>query len=90
MAQAPVLGCSTRKVQWGRAYFEKPIHPEFIPWPLQRGMTGEPATPRNPNCPKCGTGMRLFGIEPDAPGLELLTFECPKCLHIETKLAKID
>jgi hypothetical protein len=30
--------------------------------------------------------MRLLGIEPDAPGLELLTFECVKCRHIETVL----
>jgi hypothetical protein len=33
--------------------------------------------------------MRLFGIEPNKPGFELLSFECPSCLHIETKLGKI-
>jgi hypothetical protein len=34
--------------------------------------------------------MRLFGIEPNKPGFELLSFECPGCHHIETKLGKID
>ena len=53
--------------------------------------TYQPSTPHSdsitrPACPKCQTGMRLFGIEPDAPGLELLSFECPKCLHIMTQV----
>jgi hypothetical protein len=34
--------------------------------------------------------MRLFGIEPGAAGLELLSFECPNCLRIETKLGKAE
>jgi predicted RNA-binding Zn-ribbon protein involved in translation (DUF1610 family) len=40
------------------------------------------------NCPKCGTRMRLFGIEADDPGQELLSFDCPRCEHIETKVRK--
>ena len=36
-------------------------------------------------CSKCGTGMRLFGVEPDAPGRELLSFECTACQHIEAR-----
>lgn len=56
--------------------------------------TYQPATPHSnsivrPDCSKYGTGMRLFGIEPDKPGLELLSFECPGCQHIETMLGKI-
>lgn len=55
----------------------------------------QPATPHSdsivrPDCPKCSTRMRLFGIEPNKPGFELLSFECPGCHHIETKLGKID
>jgi hypothetical protein len=32
--------------------------------------------------------MRLFGIEPERPGYELLSFECPKYQHIETEIGK--
>jgi len=34
--------------------------------------------------------MRLFGIEPERPGHELWSFECPKCHHIQTKIEKAD
>ena len=56
--------------------------------------TYQPATPHSdsivrPDCPKCGTGMRLFGIEPDKPGFEVHSFECPSCQNIETKRAEI-
>jgi hypothetical protein len=34
--------------------------------------------------------MRLFGIEPEALGHELLSFECPRCQRIETRVAKIN
>jgi ssDNA-binding Zn-finger/Zn-ribbon topoisomerase 1 len=55
--------------------------------------TYQPATPHSDAierqyCPKCGTPMRLFGIEPDSPGYELHSFECPKCRRIETKIGK--
>jgi Zn ribbon nucleic-acid-binding protein len=36
-------------------------------------------------CPQCHTAMRLFGIEADAIGSELLSFECSKCERIETR-----
>ena len=53
----------------------------------------QPATPHSdsierPNCPKCGTKMRLFGIEAERPGYELHSFECPKCNHIQTAIGK--
>ncbi len=32
----------------------------------------------------------LIGIEADSPGHELHMFECPKCQHIEARLAKVD
>jgi hypothetical protein len=33
--------------------------------------------------------MRLLGIEPEKPGYELLSFECPACLNIQTAIGKI-
>jgi ribosomal protein S27E len=56
--------------------------------------TYQPATPhsdsiKRPNCAKCGTKTRLFGIEPERPGQELLSFECPNCKHIQTAIGKI-
>jgi hypothetical protein len=55
----------------------------------------EPATAhsdgiKRPSCSKCGTGMLLFGIEPDRPGYELQSFECPKCNNIETRIGKAE
>jgi hypothetical protein len=32
--------------------------------------------------------MLLFGIEPEKPGFELLSFDCPKCHHIEVVVGK--
>ena len=57
--------------------------------------TYQPATPHSdsvvrPNCPKCRTRMLLFGIEPQRPGYELLSFDCPKCQHIETRVGKAE
>ena len=44
-----------------------------------------PSKPANsPLCSRCGTQSRLVGIEPDKPGHELKTFECPKCQHFDT------
>jgi hypothetical protein len=30
--------------------------------------------------------MRLFGIEAEKPGHELLSFACPACQHIEIRV----
>jgi predicted RNA-binding Zn-ribbon protein involved in translation (DUF1610 family) len=38
----------------------------------------------SPRCSKCGEVMALRIIEPERPGFDLLTFECPKCLGTET------
>ena len=56
--------------------------------------TYQPATPHSnsivrPNCERCKTLTRLFGIEPAEPGFELLTFVCPACDHIEVRQGKI-
>jgi len=54
-----------------------------------------PATPHSdsierPRCSKCRTAMLLFGIEPERPGYELHSFECPKCKNIETRVGKAE
>ena len=42
-------------------------------------------TPINarPDCPLCATQMYLARIEPEKPGHDLRTFECPRCQHVE-------
>ena len=52
-----------------------------------------PATPysdsiERPGCAKCGTATLLVGLEPERPGYELHTFQCPNCEHYETAVAK--
>jgi len=41
-----------------------------------------------PNCSDCGTVTFLIGIEPEHPGYELHTFQCPECENFETVIAK--
>jgi hypothetical protein len=43
----------------------------------------------SPRCPKCEEMMALRIIEPERPGYDLLTFECPKCLGTETLVVSI-
>ncbi len=57
--------------------------------------TYQPATPHSnaivrPDCLKCGTKVRLFGIEAERPGYELLSSECPKCHYIQTEIGKAE
>jgi hypothetical protein len=44
---------------------------------------------KSPRCAKCGEMMALRLIEPERPGFDLRTFECPKCLGTETLVASI-
>ena len=39
-------------------------------------------------CPQCHGTMVLSRIEPDKPGYDRRTFECPKCLRCETVTVK--
>ena len=41
-----------------------------------------------PRCSKCGTATHLVGIEPERPGYNLHTFQCPNCEHFETAVEK--
>jgi hypothetical protein len=56
-------------------------------------MRYRPSTPTTeailrPPCPKCGTKMHLARIEPEKPGYETRTFECPNCEHSLSIVAK--
>jgi len=42
-----------------------------------------------PPCAKCGTKTLLARIDPDKPGYEQFTFECPKCGHSQSSIARI-
>jgi DNA-directed RNA polymerase subunit M/transcription elongation factor TFIIS len=44
---------------------------------------------KSPRCPKCGAMMSLRIIEPERPGFDSRTFECPKCYGTETFVASI-
>jgi len=44
---------------------------------------------KNPGCPKCGEMMALRIIEPERPGFDSRTFECPKCYDTETLVVSI-
>ena len=41
-----------------------------------------------PDCPQCSAQMYLARIEPEKPGHDLRTFECPRCQHVETAVVK--
>jgi predicted RNA-binding Zn-ribbon protein involved in translation (DUF1610 family) len=41
-------------------------------------------------CPKCGADMVVVRIEPDAPGHDRRTFNCPVCTHSETMVVKFE
>jgi DNA-directed RNA polymerase subunit M/transcription elongation factor TFIIS len=44
---------------------------------------------KSPRCPKCGDMMSLRVIEPERPGFDSRTFECPKCYDTETLVMSI-
>jgi hypothetical protein len=41
-----------------------------------------------PICPKCGARMWLARIEPDEPGHDKRTFECPQCDNVVSQIVK--
>jgi hypothetical protein len=44
---------------------------------------------KSPHCPKCVEIMAVRLIEPERPGFDLHTFECPKCFGTETLVASV-
>ena len=55
---------------------------EFAP------ATAHSASIVRPKGSECGTATVLVGIEPDRPGCDLHTFQCPNCEHYETVVGK--
>jgi hypothetical protein len=43
-----------------------------------------------PECPTCTAQMYLARIEPEKPGFDLRTFECPRCQHLETVVVNFE
>jgi ribosomal protein S27AE len=41
-----------------------------------------------PICPQCGARMWLAQIEPDEPGHDKRTFECPRCENVVNEIVK--
>jgi transposase-like protein len=41
-----------------------------------------------PTCPQCGARMWLARIEPDEPGHDKRTFECPSCEKVVSEIVK--
>jgi hypothetical protein len=53
-------------------------------------LENAPVTARA-DCPKCtrhATQMYLARIEPEKPGFDLRTFECPRCQHVEIAIVQ--
>jgi hypothetical protein len=42
-----------------------------------------------PNCSECGAETLLVGIEPERPGCDLYTFQCPNCEAFDTEVGKV-
>ena len=54
-------------------------------YPIQAGKQSDHARPA---CPTCTAQMYLARIEPEKPGYDLRTFECPMCQHVETAVVQ--
>lgn len=52
-------------------------------------LSCRPSIPR-PHCPNCQTEMALGRIMPSRSNLDLRTFECINCNHVEKVMVAID
>jgi hypothetical protein len=43
-----------------------------------------------PRCPKCSAVMMLARMEPDRPGHDKRTFECPVCDHAASEVVQFN
>ena len=41
-----------------------------------------------PICARCGCAMPLAKFEPDKPGYDRRTFECPRCHEVKTEIVE--
>jgi ribosomal protein S27AE len=53
----------------------------------EHALKHAPITAR-PECPKCAAQMYLARIDPDEPGFDRRTFECPRCQHVEIAVVR--
>lgn len=44
---------------------------------------------KDPPCPECDCMMWIKTIEPDKPHHERWTYECPRCLYVESLVLEI-
>jgi hypothetical protein len=51
--------------------------------------TYQPASPHSDSIKRPGCFMRLFGIEPERPGYELHSFECPSAGTLKRRSGKV-
>ena len=51
-------------------------------------IISRPGAAPGPSCELCETDMWLRSIEPDKPGYDRRTFECPMCQHLIVKIIK--
>jgi len=56
---------------------------------IRNVSVGYEITPNLVRCQKCGETMALRIIEPERPGFDSRTFECPKCFVTETLVVSI-
>ena len=51
--------------------------------------TFQPASPHSDSIKRPGCFMRLFGIEPERPGYDLHSFECPSAGTLKRRSGKV-
>ena len=69
--------------------FRSPRHITNVGQNLIGGSAMLVASIKSPRCSKCGETMSLRIIEPERPGFDSQTFECPKCYDTKTLVAPI-
>jgi ribosomal protein S27AE len=55
---------------------------------IQQRLQASLAPFDRPCCPECGAAMFLVEVEPDAPGSESRTYECPQCKFTERSVMR--
>ena len=56
---------------------------------IQQRLQSSLAPFDRPCCPECGSAMFLVEVEPDAPGSESRSYECPQCKFTERSVVQM-